>query len=80
VLAAPWNAYDSYRRAIRREYAWVSETDWIAGRGRVLRSFLEQDALYHLPALRVTFESLARENIKRELSLLSAHATKKAGD
>ena len=69
VLAAPWHEYDIYRRAIRREYRWVAESDWVKGRGRVLAGFLEREQIYYMPALRDRMEAAARDNIARELSL-----------
>lgn len=71
ILAAPPAEYDAYRNAIRQEYAWVTEADWIAGRGRVLSAFLGREQIYHLPAVRTKMEAAARENIARELSLLT---------
>ncbi|MGI4788181.1 MAG: HD domain-containing protein [Janthinobacterium lividum] len=70
ILASPWNEYDVYRHAIRREYSWVTEADWTEGRGRVLAGFLEQEPIYQMPALRDRLEEAAQENIERELSLL----------
>lgn len=68
VLAAPADEYDAYRDAIRREYGWVTEPDWVAGRGRVLSAFLERQQIYHLPLFRSRLEAAARENIAREMS------------
>jgi predicted metal-dependent HD superfamily phosphohydrolase len=71
ILAAPPAEYDAYRDAIRREYTWVTEADWVAGRGRILAAFLEREQIYHLPSLRTRLEAAARENITRELAGLS---------
>jgi predicted metal-dependent HD superfamily phosphohydrolase len=71
ILAAPPADYDAYRDAIRQEYAWVTDADWIAGRGRVLATFLEREQIYQLPAVRTKLEAAARENITRELAGLS---------
>ena len=70
ILAAPPAEYEAYRAAIRQEYGWVTEQDWTAGRGRVLSAFLERERIYHLPVFQKR-EAAARENIARELSLLS---------
>src|SRR5690606_36175629 len=40
VLGAPRDAFDSYEAAVRREYAWVDDEAWTAGRAAVLRKFL----------------------------------------
>jgi predicted metal-dependent HD superfamily phosphohydrolase len=77
ILAAPPAEYDAYRDAIRREYAWVTEADWVAGRGRILAAFLEREQIYHLPSLRTRWEAAARENITREMAGLSKLALSK---
>ncbi len=68
VLASPPDDYDSYRRAVRREYVWVSGPDWAAGRRRVLEGFLARDQIYQTPALGRALEAPARANLRRELS------------
>lgn len=68
VLAAPPDDYETYRRAIRREYAWVSGADWIAGRRRVLEHFLEREQIYQTAPLHDALEAAARDNLRRELS------------
>lgn len=68
ILASPPDEYEAYRRAIRREYAWVPEADWISGRRRVLEHFLEREQIYQTPQLRGALERPARDNLRRELS------------
>lgn len=70
ILAAPPGEYEAYRRAIRREYAWVSEADWTVGRRRVLEHFLEREQIFQTPKLRDASEAAARDNLRRELALL----------
>ena len=72
IFAVNWEEYKAYRDAIRQEYAWVTEEDWIAGRGRVLSAFLARKQIYHRPAAKDRLEAAARENITRELSRLSS--------
>src|SRR5262249_44897436 len=48
VLGAEPATYDRYAAAIRREYAWVPEADYRAGRRRVLEGFLARPRIYHL--------------------------------
>lgn len=67
ILASPPDEYEAYRRAIRREYAWVAEPDWVAGRRGVLESFLARAQIYQTPKLRDALEAAARGNIAREL-------------
>lgn len=59
--------YQTYALAIRREYAWLSESEYHAGRRRVLEQFLQRDRLYCLELYYAKFERQARENIHLEL-------------
>ena len=66
VLAAPEDGYDAYAAAIRREYDWVPEEDWRAGRAAVLARFLARPRIYH----RLGKDGAARRNLSRELARL----------
>ena len=68
ILASAPDDYEVYRKAIRREYAWVPEADWTVGRRRVLTVFLERKQIYHLPQVGNRREETARANIARELA------------
>jgi predicted metal-dependent HD superfamily phosphohydrolase len=59
--------YQIYARSIRREYSWVSDELYRAGRIRVLESFLQRDRLYHTKLLFDDLESRARLNIEAEI-------------
>jgi predicted metal-dependent HD superfamily phosphohydrolase len=67
VLGADAEGYDRYAAAIRREYAWVPEADYRAGRRRVLEGFLARPQIYHLLK---HAESAARHNLRREADCL----------
>lgn len=67
ILAAPADDYETYRRAIRREFEWVAEADWTSGRRRVLQSFLDREQIYQTSHLHDALEALARDNLRREL-------------
>ena len=71
ILGTPTDRYQRYRRDVRAEYAHLSDDDWRRGRGAVVRSFLERDALYHATQLRDERELRARENLRAELAALS---------
>jgi len=75
ILGASRDMYRRYRAAIRREYEWVTEEDYRAGRARVLRRFLERPALYFTPWMASRFESSARDNLQSELLLLEPQST-----
>jgi predicted metal-dependent HD superfamily phosphohydrolase len=70
VLAAAPAMYDAYAAAIRRDYAHVPEAAYRVGRGRVLRTFLDQPRIYRVPMLHEQWEARARANLARELESL----------
>jgi predicted metal-dependent HD superfamily phosphohydrolase len=70
ILGAPEGAFDSYEAAVRREYAWVGDEAWRAGRAAVLKKFLARPAIFHTKAFRQRFEAQARKNIARSISAL----------
>jgi len=70
VLATGPSEYDAYRDAIRAEFSWAPGTDYRAGRAKVLRAFLERDAIYRTPELAARWEAPARSNLQRELAVL----------
>jgi predicted metal-dependent HD superfamily phosphohydrolase len=73
ILGADPVRYQAYQQAIRREYNWVSSTDYQTGRIQVLESLLKRDRLYCTDLLFAELESIARSNIKQEISeLISA--------
>jgi predicted metal-dependent HD superfamily phosphohydrolase len=70
ILGAPEPDYDAYADAIRREYTWVEESAYRAGRAAVLRKFLERAHLYQTDRFRRTHEAPARRNLQREIARL----------
>jgi predicted metal-dependent HD superfamily phosphohydrolase len=70
ILGASPEAFDAYEQAVRREYAWVEEPMWRAGRGAVLNSFLARQYIFHTDAFRQRFEPQARQNLARSLETL----------
>ena len=71
ILGAPQSAFDSYEAAVRREYAWVNDEAWAAGRAAVLRKFLARPTIFHTEAFRQRFETAARINIARSTAALA---------
>ncbi|MHC5828185.1 MAG: hypothetical protein ACYT04_72910, partial [Nostoc sp.] len=58
--------------AIRQEYDWVAEADYIIGRRQVLEEFLQRSHIYFTPLMSEFAEPSARGNIQAEIqSLLS---------
>lgn len=70
VLGADEAAYDRYAAAIRREYAWVPEGQYRAGRTRVLEDFLRRPCIYHTDEMHARAEAAARRNLAREVAEL----------
>src|SRR6266545_1841094 len=71
VLGSEEAEYRSYAQAIRREYAWVADDAYRAGRGRVLHSFLARPRIYATGILFESLEGCARRNLEMELQELS---------
>jgi predicted metal-dependent HD superfamily phosphohydrolase len=71
ILGQPAETYAQFEHAIRREYWWVPRAKYIAGRGRILRSFLDRDSIYHHAQFRDRYEQVARDNIERALARLA---------
>jgi len=70
ILGSPPETYDVYRSSIRREYAHVPDEAFRIGRAKVLHFFLERPVFR--TAWFASFESVARENLARELALLES--------
>ncbi|RUW46154.1 hypothetical protein [Mesorhizobium sp. M8A.F.Ca.ET.021.01.1.1] len=71
ILGADAVAFDAYERAVRREYGWVEEPMWRAGRGAVLKTFLARPHIFHTQEFRQRFEPRARLNMARSLQALT---------
>ncbi len=67
VLGAADVDYRRYADDIRREYAWVEEADYRAGRRTVLQRFLAKPAIFRLLQ---PLEAAARRNLAAEIARL----------
>jgi len=72
ILGAAPDAFDAYERSVRREYAWVEEPMWRAGRSAVLKNLLARPHIFHTEEFRQRFEPQARANMARSLEALTA--------
>jgi len=72
ILGAGPDAFEAYEKAVRREYGWVEEPMWRAGRAAVLQGFLARPHIYHSAEFRRRSEAAARRNIERSLAALRA--------
>jgi len=70
ILAAASDRYAQYATAIREEYVHVSESDFRAGRAKVLRRFLDRPTIYRTAHGREHWEAAARANISAEITAL----------
>jgi predicted metal-dependent HD superfamily phosphohydrolase len=71
ILGAAPADYARYAAAIRREYAWVPEDQYRAGRAAVLRRFLQRPRMFHTERLYALLEAPARRNLAAELATLT---------
>ncbi|WP_435205283.1 HD domain-containing protein [Micromonospora sp. bgisy143] len=76
VLADPPADYDRYAAAIRREYAHVPDPAFRSGRASALNGLLALPALFRLPPLARRWEAPARDNLRRELAVLTGPANR----
>jgi predicted metal-dependent HD superfamily phosphohydrolase len=67
VLGSAPPAYESYRQAIRAEYAAVDDDAWRIGRGRVLQQLLDRRYIFATATGRRVWEVPARANLTGEL-------------
>ncbi len=74
ILGAPAMDFDAYEAAVRREYEWVSEPQWRAGRRAVLAGFLARPTIYATKQFRASHEAAARRNIARAMTRLDRDA------
>lgn len=70
ILGMSKEIYEEYSKAIREEYAWVSEQTYRKGRVKILESFLDRERVYFTTVMRNRFEEQARWNIKGEIQSL----------
>lgn len=74
ILGAPAADFDAYEAAVRREYDWVTEPQWRAGRREVLAGFLSRPAIYATAQFRASHEAAARRNLAQAIARLDAAA------
>ncbi len=72
ILGTPWSEYEVYAQAVRQEYRHIANEDYRTGRITVLQKLLSHPVLYLTAYYHNQFEVQARDNIKREISLLHA--------
>lgn len=71
ILGQRASVFDRYDVDIRREYAWVGDDAYRAGRRRVLESFLARPRIYATETFHDAFDRTARSNLERALARLA---------
>lgn len=74
VLASEPARYAEYAASVRREYAHLSEAEWLQGRAELVRTLLDRERLFHTPLGHARWEPAARANLETELAELTRHA------
>jgi predicted metal-dependent HD superfamily phosphohydrolase len=70
ILGADETRFDEYERQVRKEYGWVADADFAAGRAAILKHFLARPAIYSTAFFRDALEAAARANLTRSLRAL----------
>jgi predicted metal-dependent HD superfamily phosphohydrolase len=70
ILGASEERYARYAADIRKEYAWVPDADYRAGRAAVLERFLAAPRIYLTPIMFEEGEHRARANLREEIASL----------
>ena len=71
ILGSDWETYSKYLDKIRKEYSIFPTFLYQRGRKKVLQLMLDRKQLFHTPYYFDRFEAAARQNLQRELTLLS---------
>ena len=71
ILGSNWGTYWDYTQKIRQEYSIFPTFLYNRGRRKVLKLFLEKSQIFKTTTYVERYEQSARENIARELALLS---------
>ncbi len=70
ILGEAPEVFARFEEEIRREYGWVEEAAYVAGRAAVLRRFAERPFLYGTSLIRDRYEATARANLAASLEKL----------
>lgn len=71
ILSRDWNDYKIYFEQIRKEYRIYPDFLYKPGRAKALKHFLENEFIFQTAEFRNLYEEKARENIEKEILLLT---------
>lgn len=71
VLGQDWQIYSLYYKNVRNEYSIYPDFIYNIGRKKVLNHFLLMDKIFKTDFFYNKFEMQAKQNIQRELEILS---------
>lgn len=71
ILGKPERIFDAYEAGIRKEYGWVTQSDFIAVRSIILQSFLIRPTIYSTQVFRDRYEKTARKNLRKSIEQLT---------
>ncbi|WP_298779667.1 hypothetical protein [uncultured Polaribacter sp.] len=71
ILGQNWSVYKNYIQQIRKEYSMYPDFLYKPGRKKVLKHFLNRKNLFFTEKYQCLFEEKARQNLLKELNLLS---------
>jgi len=70
ILGSPPARYRRYADAVRREFGFLSDADWGAGRSAVIGGFAARNRIYVTDRAHVALDAAARRNLAWELATL----------
>lgn len=70
ILGAPWELYEAYILAVRKEYSIYPDLLYKPGRKKFLEQTLAAPVIFHTPEFKLRFDAAARNNMEKELQYL----------
>ncbi|MCZ8215068.1 MAG: hypothetical protein O9262_02465, partial [Cyclobacteriaceae bacterium] len=70
ILGQDWDTYSQYYQAVRKEYAIYPDLIYNPGRKKVLQHFLSMESLFKTTFFVAKFQTTAKQNLQKEISLL----------
>ncbi|WP_127124438.1 hypothetical protein [Pseudoflavitalea rhizosphaerae] len=70
ILAAPWEQYEAYTIAVRKEYRIYPDLLYKPGRRKFLEQTLAAPVIFRRPEFHSRFDAAARNNMEKELQYL----------